>query len=182
MKRIFRYICIALIIFIVVMTIINKNNIKKHFYKDNYREHVEKYASKYNVDKNLIFAIIKAESNFNKDAISNAKAKGLMQVMDSTAKDISKDLQIEVYEETILIPEINIEIGTKYISMMISKYKSINLALAAYNAGSGNVDKWIENGTLKDDGSNIENIPFKETNNYVRKILRDYEIYKEIYK
>ena len=182
MKRIFRYICIALIIFIVIMTIINKNNIKKHFYKDNYREYVEEYASKYDVDKNLIFAIIKAESNFNENAISNAKAKGLMQVMDSTAKDISKDLQIEVDEETILIPEINIEIGTKYISMMISKYKSINLALAAYNAGSGNVDKWIENGTLKDDGSNIENIPFKETNNYVRKILRDYEIYKEIYK
>jgi len=54
------------------------------------------------------------------------------------------------------------------------------VALAAYNAGSGNVDKWIANGTINADGSNIENIPFKETNNYVRKIMRDYKIYSEM--
>ena len=84
-------------------------------------------------------------------------------------------------EENILEPDININIGTKYISMLIQKYGNINLALAAYNAGSGNVDGWIEKGTLKSDGSDIENVPFTETNNYVRKILRDYEIYKQIY-
>ena len=66
--------------------------------------------------------------------------------------------------------------------MLMQKYENINLALAAYNAGSGNVDNWIQDGTLKDDGSNIENIPYTETNNYVRKILRDYEIYQKLYK
>ena len=55
------------------------------------------------------------------------------------------------------------------------------LALAAYNAGMGNVDNWIKEGTIKKDGSNIENIPYKETNNYVRKIMRDYKIYKSLY-
>ena len=50
----------------------------------------------------------------------------------------------------------------------------------AYNAGSGNVDKWIQNGTIKEDGSDIENVPYKETNMYVRKILRDYKIYMEL--
>ena len=55
------------------------------------------------------------------------------------------------------------------------------LALIAYNAGFGNVDKWIQDGTIKPDGSDLENVPFKETNNYVRKILRDYDVYKEIY-
>ena len=64
---------------------------------------------------------------------------------------------------------------------MLQKYNNTELALAAYNAGSGNVDNWINKGTLKNDGSDIENIPFNETNNYVRKILRDYEIYKELY-
>ena len=65
--------------------------------------------------------------------------------------------------------------------MLIQKYEVTELALAAYNAGSGNVDKWIDSGTLKSDGSDIENIPYKETNMYVRKILRDYKIYKELY-
>ena len=54
-----------------------------------------------------------------------------------------------------------------------------HLSLAAYNAGIGNVQKWTENGIIKPDGSDIENIPYKETNNYVRKVLKNYRIYKE---
>ena len=61
-------------------------------------------------------------------------------------------------------------------------YKGNNiLALTAYNAGMGNVDNWIKNGIIKSDGSDIENIPYKETNNYVRKILRDYKFYTQLY-
>ena len=150
-------------------------------YKLEYTEYIKKYANEYNVDEYLIYAIIKAESNFNQDAVSHRGAKGLMQLMYSTAEDISKRIDIELNEDNILDPDININLGTKYISMLIQKYNNINLALAAYNAGSGNVDGWIEKGTLKSDGSDIENVPFTETNNYVRKILRDYEIYKNIY-
>ena len=150
-------------------------------YKLEYTEYVKKYANEYNVDEYLIYAIIKAESNFESNAESHRGAKGLMQLMYSTAEDISKRINIELNENNILDPDININLGTKYISMLIQKYNNINLALAAYNAGSGNVDGWIEKGTLKSDGSDIENVPFTETNNYVRKILRDYEIYKNIY-
>ncbi len=150
-------------------------------YKLEYAEYVKKYANEYNVDEYLIYAIIKAESNFESNAESHRGAKGLMQLMYSTAEDISKRINIELNENNILDPDININLGTKYISMLIQKYNNINLALAAYNAGSGNVDGWIEKGTLKSDGSDIENVPFTETNNYVRKILRDYEIYKNIY-
>ncbi len=150
-------------------------------YKLEYTEYVKKYANEYNVDEYLIYAIIKAESNFEPNAESHRGAKGLMQLMYSTAEDISKRIGIELNGDNILEPDININLGTKYISMLIQKYNNINLALAAYNAGSGNVDGWIEKGTLKSDGSDIENVPFTETNNYVRKILRDYEIYKNIY-
>lgn len=150
-------------------------------YKLEYTEYVKKYANEYNVDEYLIYAIIKAESNFEPNAESHRGAKGLMQLMYSTAEDISKRIGIELNEDNILEPGININLGTKYISMLIQKYNNINLALAAYNAGSGNVDGWIEKGTLKSDGSDIENVPFTETNNYVRKILRDYEIYINIY-
>ena len=150
-------------------------------YKLEYTEYVKKYANEYNVDEYLIYAIIKAESNFEPDAVSHRGAKGLMQLMYSTAEDIAKRINVNLNEDNILEPDININLGTKYISMLIQKYNNTNLALAAYNAGSGNVDGWIEKGTLKSDGSDIENVPFTETNNYVRKILRDYEIYKNIY-
>lgn len=150
-------------------------------YKLEYTEYIKKYANEYNVDEYLIYAIIKAESNFEPNAESHRGAKGLMQLMYSTAEDIAKRINVNLNEDNILEPDININLGTKYISMLIQKYNNTNLALAAYNAGSGNVDGWIEKGTLKSDGSDIENVPFTETNNYVRKILRDYEIYKNIY-
>ena len=179
-------ILIALVV--IVLSILGKIDLKKiknqvlmRFYKIEYTEYVKKYANEYNVDEYLIYAIIKAESNFKQDAVSHRKAKGLMQLMYSTAEEIAKKANVELNEQNILDPDVNINLGTKYISMLIQKYDNVNLALAAYNAGSGNVDGWIEKGTLKSDGSDIENVPFTETNNYVRKILRDYEIYKEIY-
>ena len=88
-------------------------------------------------------------------------------------KNIKEEL-MDVYK--------NIEIGTCYLSSLMEKYKNKEVALAAYNAGTGTVDEWIKSNIIKSDGTNIENIPYKETNNYVRKILRDYKIYEDLYK
>ena len=153
----------------------------KSIYIIKYSEFVEKYSKEYDVDKYLIYACIKAESNFNENAESKKGAKGLMQLMDSTGKEIAKGLDMSIDDDDLFEPEINIKLGTKYISKMLKKYENIELALAAYNAGSGNVDSWIDSGKIKADGTDVENIPFKETNNYVRKILRDYRIYRELY-
>ena len=160
-------------------TVFNKLMIKK-LYKKDYSEYVSKYAEEYEVDENLIYALIKAESNFNEKAVSHQNAKGLMQLMQSTAQDLANRSQIKLTKDNILDPDININLGTQYIASLLNKYDSIEVALAAYNAGSGNVDKWIKNGTIKSDGSDIENVPYKETNTYVRKIMRDYKIYNEI--
>lgn len=176
--KILLIILLAIILLAIVGICINKLMIKV-LYKKKYSEYVTKYAQKYEVDENLIYALIKAESNFEADAESNKNAKGLMQLMYSTAEDVAKKSGIELTEDNILEPDININIGIKYISILLDKYGCVEVALAAYNAGSGNVDKWIANGTIKSDGSDIENVPFKETNNYVRKILRDYKIYSE---
>ena len=107
-----------------------------------------------------------------------------MQLMESTAVEQAEEVNEEIIvTESLYNPEVNIKIGTKYYSKLIKKYNNnMLLALAAYNAGIGNVDNWIEQGTIKEDGSDIENIPFKETNNYVRKIVRDYKIYQNLYK
>ncbi len=79
-------------------------------------------------------------------------------------------------------PECNIILGTKYFATLLNYYEgNYYLALAAYNAGMGNVTKWINNGIIKEDGSDIENIPYKETNNYIRKVIKNYKTYKELY-
>ena len=178
-------ILLIIIFAILIIVVFNFNDIKTYvlekMYPIKYSEYVELYAREYNVDKNLIYAIIKAESNFNCDAVSTKGANGLMQLMQPTAEEVAKKLNFKIDENTILEPKVNINLGTKYISILLEKYGDVGLALAAYNAGSGNVDSWIQNNVLKKDGSNIENIPYKETNNYVRKILRDYKIYQNLY-
>lgn len=105
-----------------------------------------------------------------------------MQLMENTAVETYEHIEAQtVNVEELYQPEINIKIGTYYFSTLLNQYNNVGLALAAYNAGMGRVDKWIKEGTIKQDGSDLENIPFKETNLYVRKVLNVYEKYKELY-
>ncbi len=176
-------ILLSILIFICLFKIFRVQDIlKKNIYPNKYEGYVESYSQKYNVEKNLVFAIIKAESNFDENAISNKGATGLMQIMPSTANEIAKNIKIDYNEIDLKKADTNINIGVKYISILIEKYGNKEVALAAYNAGTGNIDNWIEKGIIKKDGTDIENIPYKETNNYVRKILRDYKIYESLYK
>ena len=177
-----RLITTIIVTAILIVTIVSLRKILlKINYPQKYVEYIEKYAKENEIEKELIYAMIKAESNFKETAKSNKNAIGLMQIIESTAKEVAEELEIEVTKEDLNNPETNIQIGTKYIANLIKKYGNLELAIAAYNAGIGNVNSWIEQGTIKKDGTNIENIPFKETNNYVRKILRNYKIYKELY-
>lgn len=180
-------ILVILIIFIIGIIIANIDipiKIQRIIYKKEYTEYVSKYSKEYKIDENLVYAVIKAESNFDPNAKSSKNAIGLMQLMETTAKDIIKKVDIQILDEKIQDElqnaEININLGTKYLSMLLERYQNIEIALTAYNAGIGTVDNWIEKGIIKSDGSDIEKIPYKETNNYVRKILRDYKIYKKI--
>lgn len=178
-------IILSTIIFIMILLfgiLKIQNYILKKVYKTRYSEYVYKYSEENNIDPLLTFAMIKAESNFKRSIKSNSGAIGLMQLMENTAIEEAKEAGEEIIIiESLYNPEINIKIGTKYYAKLIKKYDNYLIALAAYNAGIGNVDNWIKQGIIKEDGSNIENIPFKETNNYVRKINRDYKIYKMLY-
>lgn len=179
MKKILK---IIVILFLAGLIFVLFNNlIMKMIYIKKYEDIVYKYSQINNIDPMLTFAVIKAESNFNSNAVSKSNAIGLMQLMENTAVEVGNNINETIKKEQLYNPEINIKIGTKYLAELLERYdNNLNLTLAAYNAGIGNVDEWIKNGTIKADGSDIENIPFKETNNYVRKILRDYEIYKSI--
>ena len=176
---------VIIVLIIAILFVIFKDKLLKILYPKTYSEIVSVYAEEYDVEENLIYAVIKAESNFESQAVSNRDAIGLMQIVEETAIDVAKknniDIDTENIEEEILDIDNNINIGTKYLSTLLTQYGNIEVALAAYNAGIGTVNNWIEKQVIQADGSDIENIPYKETNNYVRKILRDYRIYNELY-
>lgn len=186
MRTLYKILLILLII-VVVFIILRLLNIKQFLlekiYPRTYQEYVEKYAKEYDIDPLLIFSIIKAESNFNPNAESTSGAKGLMQLMDDTAIELANNINDPIEAENLFEPEKNIMLGTKYYADLLKIYdNNMLLALTAYNAGIGNVNTWIETGIIEKDGSDIENIPYKETNMYVRKILRNYRMYLKIYK
>ena len=152
-------------------------------YPTKYSEYVEKYSEENGIDKYLVYAIIKAESNFDPNVKSSADARGLMQLMEETAIERSNVIDNEdVQTYDLYDPETNIKLGTSYFAYLLGLYDdNMVLAIIAYNAGLGNVEQWIKDGVIKADGSDIENIPYKETENYVRKILRDYQMYLKLY-
>ena len=187
MKTIYKIIAVIAILVIVVIIIAKVFNIEQiilqNIYPKKYEEYVEKYAEENNIDPLLIFSIIKAESNFKENAESSSGAVGLMQLMEETAKEIAESMDEPILEkEDLKEAETNIKIGIKYYPRLQKNYDgNMLLALTAYNAGIGNVNTWIKNGIIKSDGSDIENIPYKETNMYVRKIIRNYKMYNKIY-
>lgn len=117
-------------------------------------ELAQKHGKRYGIDACLVQAVIEVESGYQSDAVSSAGAEGLMQIMPQTQKDLGLHDSFD--------PDANIQAGVKYLKMMLKRFGSLHLALAAYNAGPGRVDKY--NGIP----------PFPETQEYVRKVMARY--------
>lgn len=178
-KKILIFICIVLILFVTLLCLL-----KNILYPLAYFDIVEKEAAKNNIDPYLVLAVIKTESNFKKYAVSNKSAKGLMQIMDSTAQDIKNKMNEEIDANDIYNEHVNISLGCKYFSTLINKYNgNYYLAICAYNAGMGNVDKWIEEGIISNSLSEYKNvnIPFSQTKDYLYKVINSYKIYRILY-
>ena len=184
MRKGLKKLILLLILFIILISFIYLL-IKTVIFPTKYSEIVEKAAKEYNVDPYLIYSVIKKESNFKKHAISHSNAKGLMQIMDSTADDVVRNINTIPNKEYNIYDEYNnIYIGTKYLSELITIYEgNMYLAITAYNAGMGNVNKWIkEDLSYYDNMSKVlEIIKFQETKEYVIDVFRYYNIYKFIY-
>lgn len=177
----FKKIIIWLIVFLVLLAG-GKYIVKKYIYPDKYISVINEYSAQYDLDPYLVLAVIKTESNFNENAESNKGAKGLMQIMDSTGEWIADKLEVDNFESEMLFdPEINIEFGCWYLDNLLLEFDDLSLALAAYNGGSGNVTKWLNNPEYSSDGENLTYIPFKETKKYVDKVSTRYNVYKFLY-
>lgn len=163
--------------------IINEKYLLKN-YPIEYQEYVEKYSSENGVDKFLIYAIIKTESNFNPDAVSNVGARGLMQIMDETFQWIHFRLDDDesVEYNQMFEPEQNIRYGCYLVGYLMKYYESLECAVCAYHAGIGSVDSWLSNSDYSKDGKNLDTVPVSDTRHYLNKIKKALNNYYNIYK
>ncbi|MBU5317242.1 lytic transglycosylase domain-containing protein [Clostridium bornimense] len=180
MKKLCRFV---ILILVVVLVCISFKPVMKIIFPLKYKDIVIKYSEENDVDPFFIMSIIKAESNFDKDARSSKGALGLMQVTPSTGEWIAEKINNSIFEEDNLFdPDINIRYGTWYINYLSNKFNgNRNVIIAAYNAGPGSVDKWLNDSNYSQNGEDLDNIPFVETDKYVAKVNFYYNIYKFLY-
>lgn len=179
-KKILTFLLLVIIIYIVLLYLY-----RNVFFPRKYRNIVEQACSIYNTDPNLIYAMMKQESGFNKNAISKSGAKGLMQIMNSTAKDMVIDIDsIDTDNYDIYDPYTNIFIGTKYMSYLINYFDgNYYLAITAYNAGMGKIEEWLDKpyNEYVDYNKIYNAIEYKETRNYITNIISYYDVYTKLY-
>lgn len=144
-------------------------------YPKKFKNNVVFYSEKYDLEISLVYSIIKTESNFNKNAVSPSGAKGLMQLIPSTAKWIADKLNLDYFDEMLFDPEINIQFGCFYLNYLYQKFNNREVVICAYNAGETVIKNWIdENGNLIED-----KISYAETKNYLKKVKNYYRIYSK---
>jgi soluble lytic murein transglycosylase len=143
---------------------------------------LHRYAAQNNLDPYLVASLIRQESEFNPNAISHANAVGLMQLLPGTGKKVAKDLKIHHFTPSQLYtPTMNLQLGTAYFKSMVDRFGSFEYALAAYNAGADRVEDWKSQGKYRDMAEFVESIPFTETREYVQAIMRNTNVYKQLY-
>jgi soluble lytic murein transglycosylase len=172
----------------IILLIFQYKNILRCFFPLKYANFITMYSEDYNLDPYLVCAIINVESHYDPHAQSQKDARGLMQVTVSTGSWAAQQMGLSEFNERLLFqPEINIMIGCWYLDSLRQEFgrdgygADTKLILAAYNGGSGNVKKWLKNEKYSKTGFTLELIPFKETREYIDKVLTSYRIYLWLY-
>ena len=134
------------------------------------------------LDPALVAAVIRQESGWNPRAVSRAGARGWMQVLPSVGQEIARSRRYPVWDPALLFdPDVSLEMGTSHLRGALSHYNSVPRALAAYNAGESRVRRWAQRTGAGDPELFIERIPFVETRDYVRIVMRNAEVYRSLY-
>ncbi len=147
-----------------------------------YEAEIRANAAENSLDPALPAAVILAESSYVPDAVSEANAQGLMQLLPSTAEWVAGKCDEEYREGSLFEPNTNIQYGCWYLGYLIRRFKgNLTCAIAAYHAGQGTVDGWLANPEYTSDGQTLQTIPSNATDTYVKRVLKYYEKYKELY-
>jgi len=146
-----------------------------------FNDEIVNYSNVFDLEPSLVYSVINIESSYNPNAVSNAGAIGLMQLLPTTAEEIAFKLGEVVSIEDLKKPDKNIKYGCFYLKYLIDLFDgNIDNALCAYNWGLNNVKNWILQGNKNSDGT-ITNIPVKETKNYLKKYKVNRFFYKNIF-
>ena len=146
--------------------------------------YIFRYSEEHGLDPFVVMGLIRAESSFRQDAVSPVGARGLMQIMPETAAWLAEPGRLDIdghSADRLFDPAYNIRMGTFYLNMLLEMFTVPDTAFAAYNAGMGNVSRWLENPAYSDDGINLHTIPFPETRNYVERVNQFAETYRKLY-
>lgn len=156
--------------------------LRKAAYPLKYEDIVYRYAEAYELPPSLVFAVIHTESKFDPQAHSPAGAKGLMQLVDDTYEWVQNRLTDDPQPlDKIFEPEANIRCGCRLLQYLMQRFEDPQTALAAYNAGVGNVSKWLGDVQYSGDGITLKDIPYTETKHYVERVVKAQQAYQEIY-
>ena len=146
-----------------------------------HREAIIIESRRRNLDPALVAAIIRQESGFNPRATSSAGARGLMQMMPSVGRAVARSIDVPEWRPDLLYqPDINLQLGIRHLEAFISRYEA-PYALAAYNAGESRLVRWLRRPGARDPELFVERIPFTETRDYVRIVLRNRAMYRALY-
>lgn len=175
---------LLLFILVVIFTMLNSSCVWKKMYPIKYTDEVRESSRHFQVDPFLTLAIIQIESNFQPQTVSKKGAIGLMQLMPETANwAVYMGGFPPVSKKDLNRPEVNIGIGCWYLSYLDKAFNGNRVAVvAAYNAGPGNVRKWLDNGVWDGRLETISHIPFGETRHFVQRVMYYYGRYVELYK
>ena len=148
-----------------------------------FEERVRLFSRKYALDEFLVYSLIREESHFDKEAVSVSDARGLMQLLPSTALEAAPKAGLSNFQASQLFsPDINLDLGCYYLSWLLSIFEgNFAVSLAGYNGGPTSAKTWYEKNGSLDIDEFVEEIPFEQSRNYVKKILRSYAAYEAVY-
>lgn len=170
-KKSILFFVISLLAVVVVAVIV----LPRIFLPKKYNGYVVSCSEKYGIERELVYAIIRVESNFDPRAKSSAGAMGLMQLIPSTAKWISEELSLNFNNVDMFDPKTNIEFGCYYLAYLFKKFTSMRAVICAYNAGETVVKGWLDESGEIDENK----IAFAETKNYLNRVMGFYRLYRD---
>jgi soluble lytic murein transglycosylase len=174
---------VALFVILITCVIaLGYRSVLKYLYPLKETEIISHYSAEYGLEPSLLYAIVKTESGFDDNAKANANALGLTQITPQTSKWLQTKTGEDLPDLALLNADTSVKYGALFLRMLIDEFGNTNTAIAAYHAGRGRVNSWLNDPKYSKDGKTLEKIPSQDTSHYVKKVIKAINIYENLYK